>query len=53
MTSVLKIYSKMWELYIDLDYDPFNPLISKLGKFLSQANIFSGNSNHFSIKLCG
>ena len=29
VTSVLKIYSKVWELYMDLDYDHFIPLTSK------------------------
>ena len=29
VTSVLKIFSKMWELYTHPGYDQFNPLTSK------------------------
>ena len=50
-TSVVKIYIKMWKLWVHLDYDHlYIQLTSKLGKFLSQTNIFQGNSNPFSIK---
>ena len=50
VTSVLKIYSKMWELCMHPDYDHFIPLTSKKGKFQPQTNIFSENNNPFSIK---
>ena len=40
----------MWELTMHPDYDHFIPLTSKQSKFQSQTNIFSRNSNPFSIK---
>ena len=36
VTSVLKIYCKIWELCLHQDYDHFVPLTSKQGKFQSQ-----------------
>ena len=50
VTSVMKIYTKMWEFWVHLDYNHFYiPLISKYGKFQPQT-IFLGNNNPFSIK---
>ena len=51
VTSVSKIYSKMYELSMHADYDYFIPSTSKQGKLQLQTNIFSRNSNPFSIKL--
>ena len=51
VTSVSKIYSKMYELSMHADYDHFIPSTSKQGKLQLQTNIFSRNSNPFSIKL--
>ena len=50
VTSVLKIYSKMWELRMHPDYNHFIPLTSKKGKFQPQTKAISGNNNPFSIK---
>ena len=46
----MKIYTKMWEFWVHLDYNHFYiPLTSKYGKFQPQT-IFLGNNNPFSIK---
>ena len=50
VTSVIKIYSKMWGLCMHPDHDHFIPLTSKYGKFQLQNNIIPGNYNPFSIK---
>ena len=48
LTSVIKIYSKMYELCMHPDYDQwYIPLTSKEDKFQPQNNIFPGNSNPF------
>ena len=51
VTSVLKIYTKMWKLCMPPDYDHFIPLTSKQGKFQPQTNILSGNNNPFILSL--
>ena len=49
--SVVKINTKMWELWVNPGYcHLYIPLTSKKGKFQPQTNIFRGNSNPFSIK---
>ena len=50
VTSVIKIFSKMWELCMHPDYDHFIPLTSKQGKFQPQTNICPGKNIPFSIK---
>ena len=41
VTIFIKVYSKMWGLWMHLDYDHFYiPLTSKQGKFQPQAIIF-------------
>ena len=51
LNSVIKIYSKMWELCMHPDYDYlYIPLTSEKDKFQPQTNIFLGNNNPISIK---
>ena len=40
-TSVMKIYTKMWELYVHQDFDHlYIPLISKKGNIYPQTKVF-------------
>ena len=46
VTSVIKIYPKMWKLR----YNHYNIPLSSKCKFKIQTNVFPGNNNAFTIK---